>query len=315
MEGLDKPKIVVVCGPTASGKTGLALHLSRRFNGEMIGADSMQIYEGLPVGTAAVTPREAGGVPQHLVGFLPPQRAFSVAEYVQMAGVAIQQVTASGHLPVVCGGTGLYIKSLVEGTLFAPQKTDEALRATLKRELAQKGPQHMLQCLAKVDAAHAATLSLADEKRVVRALEQFELTGQTYAQRAALSVPEEPPYNALCIGLTFTSREELYSRINKRVDEMLQNGLLQEAEWVYQNRARFTTAAQAIGYKEFFGYFEKTESLEFCTEKLKQATRNYAKRQLTWFRHMPHIKWIMAECADVAEQAGALVQEWMQGSI
>lgn len=295
MEGLAKPPIVVICGPTASGKTALALTVSRHFGGEMIGADSMQIYKGLPVGTAAVTPQEAGGVPQHMVGFLPPQCGYSVAQYVQDAGKAIREITARGRLPVVCGGTGLYIKSLVEGTLFARQQTDEQLRQNLQQELHQKGTAHMLQLLTEADPEYAGRLAPGDEKRIVRGLEQYKITGLTYAQRAAASKPPQKPYNALCIGLTFANRQTLYQRIDARVLQMLQNGLLEEARWVYQNRQTFTTAAQAIGYKEIFAGFEGEKNLEECAADLQQATRRYAKRQLTWFRHMQEVQWLYAE--------------------
>lgn len=291
---MQKTNILVVCGPTASGKTDLALHLAEAFGGEMIGADSMQVYKGLPVGTAALTQNLAKGVPQHLVGFLPPENPYSVAEYVADAGACIQAVAARGRLPVVCGGTGLYISSLVQGTIFTKEKVSPGLRESLQQKLQQLGSAALLGELAEKDPGYAATLHPADEKRIVRGLEQLLLTGKTYAQRAALSRPQQAPYRALCLGIEYP-REILYARIEQRVEHMLQNGLLQEALLVYNNRKTFKTAAQAIGYKEFFPYFEGQVPVEECLQKLKQATRNYAKRQLTWFKHMPEVVWLNGE--------------------
>lgn len=316
MEGLAKKiKIVVVCGPTASGKTGLALHLSRIFGGEMVAADSMQVYRGLVVGTAAVTPQEAAGVPQHLTGFLPPQQGYSVAEYLPAANNAIGEIAQRKNLPIVCGGTGLYISSLVEGTRFSPSAAAPALRQKLQLQLEQQGGAQLLAQLAQVDPEHAATLHAKDHKRILRALEQWELTGQTNTQRKAASKPLQRPYQVLCLGLNLSSRQALYQKIEQRVDKMLQEGLLHEAKWVYDNRSRFKTAAQAIGYKEFFPYFTDEQTLEACVTQLKQATRNYAKRQLTWFKRMPEIHWIEADSPAHRDEAEKLVADFIQLAI
>ena len=293
MEGSGK-KLIVVCGPTAGGKSDFALALSHAFGGEMVAADSMQIYRGLAVGTAALLPEEAGGIPQHCVGFLPPEVSYSAAEYVADARRAMGSIWARGRLPVVCGGTGLYVRALVEGVAFSEEKPSPALRAQLQADWEAQGPDAMLARLAQCDAAHADRLHLRDKKRILRALELCETTGLTEAERAALSRAAAPPYTSLCIGLMPATREQLYVRINARAEHMLQNGLLEEARLVYQNRDSYKTAAQAIGYKEFFPYFEGTSTLENCAEKLRQATRNYAKRQLTWFRHMPQLHWLDA---------------------
>lgn len=310
MDDLDKTKIVVVCGPTATGKSRLANALCAQFGGQVVGADSMQIYKGLPVGTAAVTGEEAGGIPQHLVGFLPPEQQFSVAQYIALAKTTINAIAGQNALPVVCGGTGLYLSALVNGTIFTDEKPNPELRRQLEQEWSEAGPEGMLAKLAGVDAAYAATLSPADKKRILRGLEQWHLTGKTRKERDEAS-RGKAPYHALCIGLNYSSRELLYQKINERVDVMLRQGLLEEARRVYQNRLVYQTAAQAIGYKEFFPYFEGTATQAECADKLKQATRNYAKRQLTWFKRMPGIHWLMVDDATMPQQAAQLVQAFL----
>ncbi len=312
MEGLDKKKIVVVCGPTASGKSNLALQISHAFSGEMIGADSMQIYKGLVVGTAAVTEQEAGGIPQHLTGFLTPEASFSVADYVLKATGAIEEISAKAALPVVCGGTGLYISSLVNGITFTDDKPDFEGRKKLEEAYNANGGEAMLEILRKLDPEYAAKLHPNDSKRIVRGIEEARRTGTTMAERNAKSIPEAKPFNALCIGLYFEDRAVLYDRINQRVDAMVSQGLLAEAEAVFLHRDTFKTAVQAIGYKEFFPYFEKTATLQQCTDKLKQATRNYAKRQLTWFKRLEGMHWLEASRDDVCKQAFSLVHNFIQ---
>lgn len=303
-----KTKVLVVCGPTATGKSSLALHLARRFGGELIAADSMQVYRGLVVGTAATTPQAAGEVPVHLTGFLPPEQPFSVADWVEKAAALIEGISARGRLPIVCGGTGLYIQSLVTGTRFEQDSRDDALRAELEAQWQAQGANAMLARLAALDPRRAETLHVKDKKRILRALEQSLLTGRTAAQRLAASRPAQPPYDSLLLGLRFEEREMLYNSINLRVDAMMAQGLLAEAQTVWENRARYQTAAQAIGYKEFFPYFEGTSELGACVDKLKQATRNYAKRQLTWFGGMTDIHWLEADDPDLAAKAETLME-------
>ena len=308
MSDNTKAKVLVVCGPTATGKSTLTLHLARRFGGELIAADSMQVYRGLVVGTAATTPQAAGEVPVHLTGFLPPEQPFSVADWVEKAAALIEDISARGRLPIVCGGTGLYIQSLVTGTRFERDTRDDALRAELEAQWQTQGPNATLARLAALDPQRAQTLHVKDKKRILRALEQSLLTGRTAAQRQAASRPAQPPYDSLLLGLRFQQREMLYNSINLRVDAMLAQGLLDEAQTVWENRARYHTAAQAIGYKEFFPYFEGAGELDACVDKLKQATRNYAKRQLTWFGGMEGIHWLEADDPAVAAKAEALVE-------
>ena len=307
----DKADIIVICGPTATGKTALSVALAKLLDGEVVSADSMQIYKGLRVGTAQATPEEMKGVPHHLVGFLPPEERFSVADYVRHAGECIAQITARGRVPIVAGGTGLYISSLVNGIDFTPAKADPAVRARLETELMEQGVGPLYARLQQVDPEAAAVIHPNTQVRVLRALEHYRATGKKLSEQKAASLPPERPYRSLILGLDFPDRAALYRRIDLRVDKMLDAGRLAEAELVWNNRSRFRTAALAIGYKEFFPYFEQTASLEACADKLKQASRNYAKRQLTWFRHMDGVVWLDAGAPEVPQCACRTVQEFL----
>ena len=311
MDALCKPAVAAVVGPTATGKTALGVALARRFDGEIVSADSMQIYKGLDVGTAKVTPEETGGIPHHGVDILAPDQLFSVADFTAMAGQLEQEITGRGHLPILVGGTGLYVQSFLNGVRFTEEKAPEGLREQLAAELAEKGGAAMYAQLQAVDPEAAAAIHPNNQVRVLRALEHYRSTGRRLSQQKADSLPTERPYRSLVLGLDFPDREQLYRRINLRVDRMLEAGLLQEAELVWRNRHSYRTAAQAIGYKEFFPYFEQTATLEQCAEKLKQASRNYAKRQLTWFRHMDGVVWLDAGAPDVVEVAARIMQDFL----
>lgn len=301
MADLVKQKIIVVLGPTASGKTALAIQLARQFNGEIISADSMQIYKGLDIGTAKASAEEQSMVKHHLIDIAHPQEPFSVAAFLPLAQQKIDEITKKGRLPIFCGGTGLYLSSLVNGISFTEEKSDPKIREELQNRLTQEGAAAMLQELQKVDPAYAAKLHENDTKRVLRALELNRKTGLTMSQQIARSQPPEPPYDALLLGLDLPDRNELYNRINARVDQMISDGVVEEARQVYLFRESWICAAQAIGYKEFFPYFEGVQSLEDCVQKLKQSTRNYAKRQLSWFRHMPNVIWLNAAQPDAQQ--------------
>lgn len=307
----DKADLIVICGPTATGKTAAAVSAAKLLDGEVVSADSMQIYKGLRVGTAQATPEEMGGVPHHLVGFLPPEERFSVADYVAQATGCMGEIRARGRVPIVAGGTGLYISSLVNGIDFTVKKDAPQLRERLEAELLQQGAEAMYRRLQQADPEAAAKLHPADRVRVLRALEWYEQTGQTAQERIARSRPAQKPFHPLLIGLMTPERAQLYARINARVDRMLEQGLLEEARLVYAHREQYHTAVQAIGYKEFFPYFEGAAALAECTESLKRASRRYAKRQLTWFRHMEGIVWL--EPGDDA--AGEIVRLWQQGAV
>ncbi len=311
MAGLDKPRVLAIGGPTASGKTSLSVALAKQFNGEIICADSMQIYQGLDIGTAKVTPEEVEGVPHHMVGFLEPQTPFSVADFVEMADGCIREISARGRLPILVGGTGLYIESLLKGVRFAEQKTDPALRRQLEEQAAREGVEAMHDKLTQVDPEYAATVHPNNLGRVLRALELYYATGVTMTQQREQSLPSQPPYDSLLCCLGFADRAALYQRIDLRVDQMMEQGILREAQLVYDHRDTYRTAAQAIGYKEFFPYLAGQAELASCVDKLKQASRNYAKRQLTWFRRMEGVAWLEAGQPDTLAQAQhAICQRW-----
>ncbi|MEG2393731.1 MAG: tRNA (adenosine(37)-N6)-dimethylallyltransferase MiaA [Ruthenibacterium sp.] len=297
----DKAELLVICGPTATGKTALSVALAQRLNGEIVCADSMQIYRGLSVGTAKVTPAEMQGVSHHLVDFLPPETWFSVAEYAELAKKCIAEITARGKLPIVVGGTGLYLQSIVKGIDFSQQETNFSLRNQLQERLSKEGVKPLWDELRAADPACAAAIHPNNCVRVLRALELYLQTGKTKAQQLSESLPAERPYRDVLVGLDCAAREALYSRIDARVEEMLARGLLAEARLVFDNRAQYVTAAQAIGYKELFPYFEGTAPLASCVAALKQASRNYAKRQLTWFRHMEGMHWFLSGAEDTED--------------
>ena len=311
MADLSKPRVVAVGGPTASGKTALSVALARAFDGEIINADSMQIYKNLDVGTAKPSAEERQGIPHYLLDFLPPETPYSVADFTAAADPLIRDITARGRLPLVVGGTGLYITSLLSGMAFAPEKTDPAIRARLQARADTEGGAALYAELQRIDPDYAAQVHPNNLPRVIRALELFEATGRRMSDQRREARPAEAPYHALCLCLTCRDRAVLYSRIDRRVDEMVENGVLDEARQVYDHRDAYRTAAQAIGYKEFFPYFEGTANLTECTERLKQATRNYAKRQLTWFRHMDGVVWLDASAPDVTVRAVQLTQEFL----
>ena len=311
MAELSKPRVVAVGGPTASGKTALSVALARAFDGEIINADSMQIYKNLDVGTAKPSAEERQGIPHYLLDFLPPETPYSVADFTAAADPLIRDITARGRLPLVVGGTGLYITSLLSGMAFAPEKTDPAIRARLQARADTEGGAALYAELQRIDPDYAAQVHPNNLPRVIRALELFEATGRRMSDQRREARPAEVPYHALCLCLTCRDRAVLYSRIDRRVDEMVENGVLDEARQVYDHRDAYRTAAQAIGYKEFFPYFEGTANLTECTERLKQATRNYAKRQLTWFRRQNDAAWLYLDEEDVTERACTLVRAFL----
>ena len=308
----DKRPVLAVVGPTATGKTALGVRLARRFGGEIISADSMQIYRGLDIGTAKVTPAEAEGVPHHCVDILPPEAAFSVADFTALAGRLAAEIDARGRLPILVGGTGLYIQSFLYGVRFTEEKAPDGLREQLAAELAARGPAALYAELQAADPDAAAAIHPNNHLRVLRALEHYRATGRRLSEQKAASLPAQRPYRALVLGLDFAARSDLYRRIDLRVDRMMTQGLLAEAETVYRSRDRYRTAAQAIGYKEFFPYFAGQAPLEACVEQLKQASRRYAKRQLTWFRHMDGVVWLAADAPDLAARAERLTAAFLE---
>lgn len=306
---LKRPKLIAVVGPTASGKTTLGVEIARRFNGEVVSFDSMQIYNNMPIASAAPTAEETLGVPHHLVGFCDPNDKFSVADFIALATEKIADITARGRLPVLVGGTGLYIDSLVSGIEFSDEDSTE-VRHRLEAKADEIGMEKMLELLREIDPITAEKYHINDRKRIIRALEIFELHGKPKSQLDAESKANGNRYDAVWIGITYRDRERLYDRINRRVDIMLENGVLAEAEAAFKNGGK--TSVQAIGHKEFFPYFKGEILLETAVENLKMETRRYAKRQLTWFRRNQSINWIFAdETPDVLGEAEKIIKERM----
>lgn len=308
----DKKKIIVICGPTASGKTGLSLHIAEKFSGEIISADSMQIYKNLDIGTAKATKEEQAVAPHHLVDIMYPSEPYNVQLFTEMAGKAIEEISLRGNIPVIAGGTGLYIESLLNGIRFAQQEDNAEVKKQLQEELQQFGKEYMYNILCDIDPEYALTVHPNNSVRVLRGIEVYRLTGKNMSSQLAESRPEEKPYDYLVLGLNFRDRQKLYDNINMRVDIMMQEGLLSEAEYVYKNRDSFKTCVNAIGYKEFFPYFEGTSTLEECVDKLKQASRNYAKRQLTWFNRMKDVTWLYIDECDYKQAATDAVNEFLR---
>lgn len=288
----DKPRVLAVVGPTASGKTWLGVQLAKLYGGEVISADSMQIYKGMNIASAKPSEEEKEGIPHHLMDFLDMDVPFSAADYVKLAKEKIEEVLSRGKLPVIVGGTGLYVDSLLENVKFSEGGSDEAYREELMAFAREQGAEALHARLAETDPEAAAAIHPNNIIRVVRALEVCHVTGRRFSELKAESRTEESPYNSLILGLNYEDRAVLYRRIDLRVEEMVKNGLIEEARELWE-RGGMRTSANAIGYKELIPYFTGEMPLEECVAKIQQETRRYAKRQLTWFRKNDRIKWII----------------------
>ena len=285
-------RIICVVGPTASGKTKLAVHLAKAYDGEVVSCDSMQIYKHMDIGTAKPTPEEMEGVRHHLIDIIEPGEDFSVGKYVQLADACVQDILSRGRTVIIAGGTGLYVDSLISGRTFAPVP-QTGKREALEARMREAGGEAMLEALRAVDPEAAQRLHPADEKRIIRALEVYEETGKTITQHNLETQAIPPRYQPVWLGLDYADRAVLYRRIDLRVDLMLQAGLLDEIRALLAiGVSPAATAMQAIGYKEFFGALDGSCTLEEAAELCKQRSRNYAKRQLTWFRRNPEIRWL-----------------------
>lgn len=287
-----KTKLIVVAGPTASGKTALGIALAKALDGEIICADSMQVYRSMPIATAAPTPEETAEAPHHLNEMLSPDEDFSVARFCELAGEDVKEIKSRGKVPVIVGGTGLFIDSFIDNIQFTKAQTDFELREKLSR----RDNDELYAELVKVDPEAAAQIHKNNKVRVVRALELYYTTGATKTTQNDLSRKIESPYEALYFVLAYSDREMLYQRINKRVDLMLEKGLVEEAKKALEISGR--TSRQAIGHKELKPYFDGECSLGEAVENLKRETRRYAKRQLTWFRRRKDAVWLYADKTD-----------------
>ena len=309
-----KIPLIVVAGPTASGKTSLGVELAKRLDGEVVSADSMQIYQGMDIASAMPAEDEMQGIPHHMIKFLSQGERYSVAAYCQAANACIADIVSRGKQPILVGGTGLYINSLVDNIGFTEEETDLELRSKLNKRLEEEGAEALLGELAAVDPESAARLHINDSKRIVRALELYYQTGITITEQTRLSKQNGSPYNPLIIGLNARDREFLYERINRRVGIMAQNGLVDEARsCIGDNKG---TAAQAIGHKELMPYFSGEMSLEEALDNLRMQTRRYAKRQLTWLRKDERVNWLYiddyADFNNLADAAFALCDEFLR---
>lgn len=296
--------LIVLAGPTASGKTALAIDLCRRFDGEVVSADSMQVYEELHIGTARPDAEEMQGIPHHLMDFLPLGTAYSVAKYAADAHAAIADIHRRGKLPVLCGGTGLYIQAVTENLTYEEQAGDRSVRDELRRRAETEGGDVLLAELAAVDPTTAARLHKNDIGRIVRALELYRTTGRTLTQQNEESRRTPSPYRTCAMYLDFHDRQILYDRIERRVEQMLKVGLLDEATFLRAHKGA-ETVAQAIGYKELYPYLDGACSLEQAIEELCRATRRYAKRQLSWFRNRGNFTAVYADGATPACEIAA----------
>ena len=300
-----KIPLVAVVGPTASGKTKLGVEIAKRFDGEIVSCDSMQIYEGLNISTAKPTDEEKEGIPHHLIGFASSDRIFSVSDYCRIAKETVADIHSRGRLPVLVGGTGLYYSSLVDNIEFIDEETDLDYRNHLKSRAEKEGAGAILEELRRVDPETAAKLHSNNLGRIIRALEIYHATGRTKTEQDRLSRLRPSPYRLTAIGLDCKNRDYLYERINRRVDMMLSAGLVDEARSFFEGNPS-GTAVQAIGCKELLPYFEGAETLGNCVENIKMQTRRYAKRQLTWFRRDERIRFFYI---DEYDDASALIND------
>lgn len=293
-----KKKILAVVGATASGKTDMAISLAKEFDGEIVSADSMQIYKGMDIATAKPSKEEMQGIPHHLIDFLERDVSFSVADYVKLANEKISDIISRGKLPIIAGGTGLYIDSLLNNVKFSETKKDEEYCKSLEKFAEINGNDELYKILAETDPESAVSIHPNNLVRVIRALEVYHTTGRKLSELKAESRLEESPYDSFIIGLDYSKRDILYDRINRRVDIMLERGLADEAGKLYLESGKMKTASNAIGYKELIPYFENVQSFDECVDKIKQETRHYAKRQLTWFRKNQKINWFLLDKID-----------------
>lgn len=312
MDKKDRIPVVAVVGPTASGKSRLAVEIALARDGEVISADSMQIYKGMDIGTAKPTEEEMRGVVHHLINFAELSHPFSVADYVSLASGCISELSTRGKLPVLAGGTGLYIRSLLQNIQFAENDKDEGLRKELVQKAENQGVQTLVEELRGFDPESAKRIHPNNVGRIIRAIEIYRTTGITMTEQLNRSRQMPSPYDACVIGLDFKDRQKLYDRINLRVDSMIRAGLLAEAKEVL-NRPGSQTALQAIGYKELLPYFRSECTLEDAVASIRRESRRYAKRQLTWFRRDGNVSWIMVDeyqnFDEVVQQALRIVDQ------
>lgn len=292
-----KPTVIVIGGPTASGKSNLAVKLAQKINGEIISADSMQIYKDMNIGTAKITEEEKQGIKHYMLDFVSPEERYSVSTYKKEAESKIEEILKKGKTPIIVGGTGLYIESLIYGIEFQDEIIDEEYRQKLNDIAEKEGLEKLYEEAKRIDENAMQKISPNDRKRIIRVLEIYHKTGKTKTEQEILSRQKEVKYNYKVFAITM-DRKKLYERIEKRVDQMIEEGLIQEVEKIRKKYNRFPTAMQGLGYKEVVEYLENKVTKEEMVEKLKKETRHYAKRQLTWFRKYKELTWLEGD-ADI----------------
>lgn len=285
-------KVIIIGGPTASGKTSLSIELAKKINGEIVSADSMQIYDEMSIGTAKPDKEEMQGIKHYLVGNIPPTRRYSVSDYKNDAICAIEEIINNKKTPIVVGGTGLYVNSLIYGIDYPEIETDLKYRAELEKIAEEKGLEHLYRLAEKIDKEAMKNISINDRKRIIRVLEIYKETGKTKTELEIESRKNEIPYDYRVFAINMP-REILYNRINQRVDIMLEKGLIEEVKKLYEKYGeQLCTSVQGIGYKEVIDYLKGKYTKEEMIEKIKMETRRYAKKQLTWFKKIPNVTWL-----------------------
>lgn len=307
---MQKDKVIVICGPTASGKTSLSIELAKRINGEIVSCDSMQIYKDMTIGTAKPTVQEMQGIKHYLVDCVSPAVRYSVADYKKDATVAIKKIISKGKTPIVVGGTGLYLESLIYGIEYNEIETDLEYRNELDKIEQEKGLEKLYEMAKKIDEQAIQKISHNDKKRICRILEIYHSTGKTKTELEIESRKNGPDFDFILFGITM-DREKLYDRINRRVDIMIADGLIEEVRNLVAKYENLPTAMQGLGYKEVVEYLDGKTSKEEMIEKIKMETRRYAKRQLTWFRKYESLKWVDG-LDDIGKNIGTILEEYSE---
>lgn len=304
-------KVLMIVGPTAVGKTTLSINLAQRFNGEIISGDSMQIYKNLDIGTAKINPDEMQGIKHYMLDEISIDQRFSVADFISKTKLAIQKIVQDNALPFLVGGTGFYLQSLIDEYQFGKDKyEDESLRNKYQQFAKQNGNQALWDKLNQIDPDAAQKIPIGNQRRIIRALEVYQKTGNKFSQQTDHATGE---FDYLIIGLN-TKRSILYQRINQRVDQMMSQGLLDEAKYLYENGGLALPSGKGIGYKEFYPYFEGKADLASCVDLVKKNSRHYAKRQLTWFRNKMQVNWfdLVTNFDQDYTKIVKLVEKWME---
>lgn len=288
---MEKPLVIILCGPTASGKTSFSIELAKQIQGEIVSADSMQIYQEMDIGTAKVTEEEKQNIPHYMIDIIKPNERYSVAEYKEEATKAIENILAKGKVPIVVGGTGLYINSLLYNITYPQLDFDKAYRTELETRVEKEGLESLYQEACHIDQEAMQKISQNDKKRILRVIEIYHQTGKTKTELEKESRKEKSPFNFHVYVLS-RDREELYQRINLRVDKMIQDGLIEEVRRIKEKYQEFPTAMQGLGYKEVVSYLQGNMTKEEMVETIKKESRRYAKRQITWFKAIKEAVWL-----------------------